>query len=243
MLVQSLNLLLVCVAFTSASPAHLHRRVVKSLNEAATAEAHTRDDTATRAFSDTAIKTSDGQCLFVDELSGDFRANLNPIGVAACDGSAGQKWDIITKGEHISVAGAALFVNTLTQACLNFDDRRAEGNKVIMFSCGGRADGEGIETNSQQIVFDGGAEPQALTPLNAPGTCFGVKGTVLDKVACDQGDATQSFTFGGAGGDAGAEPATPVEEDVTSPSPSSPSPAPLASPSTAPVDSCAGGPQ
>lgn len=28
-----------------------------------------------------------------------------------------------------------------TQACLNFDPRRAAGNTVILFSCGGRADG------------------------------------------------------------------------------------------------------
>jgi hypothetical protein len=34
-----------------------------------------------------------------------------------------------------------LVVSTLTQACLNFDGRRAAGNQVLLFSCGGRADG------------------------------------------------------------------------------------------------------
>jgi hypothetical protein len=34
-----------------------------------------------------------------------------------------------------------LVVSTLTQACMNFDPRRATGNQVNLFSCGGRADG------------------------------------------------------------------------------------------------------
>lgn len=56
-----------------------YRRQVQTLNPDATEEAHQRDDTATRAFSDVEIKTSDGRCLFVDPLSGDFRANLNLV--------------------------------------------------------------------------------------------------------------------------------------------------------------------
>lgn len=46
------------------------RRQVQELNPDATSEAHQRDDTATRAFSDVQIKTADGRCLFVDPLSG-----------------------------------------------------------------------------------------------------------------------------------------------------------------------------
>jgi hypothetical protein len=61
----------------------------------------------------TICKTSSGQCLFVDELSGDFRANLNPIQVAPCDGSTGQLWDVITAGKHNDQAGTMLVVNTL----------------------------------------------------------------------------------------------------------------------------------
>jgi hypothetical protein len=91
----------------------LQGRVVDKLDEAATAEAHVRDDTATRAFAGIEIKTSDGRCAFVDELSGDFRANLLPIQVATCDGSEGQKWDIITAGKHNDQPGTMLVVSTL----------------------------------------------------------------------------------------------------------------------------------
>jgi hypothetical protein len=59
------------------------------------------------------FQTSNGQCLFVDELSGDFRANLTPIQQAACNGSQGQLWDVITSGKHNNVPGFALIVNTL----------------------------------------------------------------------------------------------------------------------------------
>jgi hypothetical protein len=63
-------------------------------------------------------QTSTDQCLFINELSGDFRANLNLIQVAACDGSAGQLWDIITKGVHDDQAGTMLVVNTLVRTLL-----------------------------------------------------------------------------------------------------------------------------
>lgn len=59
------------------------------------------------------VQTSDGQCLFVDKLSGDFRANLTPVQVVACDDSDGQKWDIITSGQHNNQAGTILVVSTL----------------------------------------------------------------------------------------------------------------------------------
>jgi hypothetical protein len=45
--------------------------------------------------------------------SGDFRNNLTPVQVVACDGSAGQQWDVITAGKHNNVAGQALIVSTL----------------------------------------------------------------------------------------------------------------------------------
>ncbi|KAK0103733.1 hypothetical protein ONS95_005739 [Cadophora gregata] len=204
-MIASISLLLTSAALSFASP--LEKRVVTSLNQAAFEEAQQRDDTATRAFSGTEIKTSDGKCLFVDKLSGDFRANLNPIQVANCDGSTGQKWDIITAGKHNDQAGTMLIVNTLTQACANFDPRRAAGNTVIMFSCGGRADGGGQVTNSQLFGFAGGAGPLSFEPKNAAGTCLAVTANnVLDQAPCKAGDASQSFTFGGAstGGRGGA---------------------------------------
>lgn len=88
-------------------------RAVDQLNQASFEEAQQRDETATRAFSDVQITTSDGRCLFVDLLSGDFRANLTPLQVAACGSTDGQGWDVITAGKHNNQAGAALLVNTL----------------------------------------------------------------------------------------------------------------------------------
>ncbi|KAL9625931.1 MAG: hypothetical protein Q9164_007982, partial [Protoblastenia rupestris] len=55
MIVPLSTILLAAAAFTSASPAVV-RRAVQQLDQAAFEEAHVRDDTATRAFSDTAIK-------------------------------------------------------------------------------------------------------------------------------------------------------------------------------------------
>lgn len=90
-------------------------RAVEQLDQAAFEEAQQRDDTATRAFSNVQITTSDGRCLFVDLLSGDFRANLTPLQVAACGSTDGQGWDVITAGKHNDQAGAALLVNTLVR--------------------------------------------------------------------------------------------------------------------------------
>jgi hypothetical protein len=40
---------------------------------------------------------------------------LTPVQVVACDGSAGQQWDVITAGKHNNVAGQALIVSTLVR--------------------------------------------------------------------------------------------------------------------------------
>lgn len=83
------------------------------LDPKAAAEANVRDDTATRAFSSASVKSADGQCLFIDPTAGDFRENLIPVQLKACDGSAGEKFDIITKGKHIDVADSMLVVSTV----------------------------------------------------------------------------------------------------------------------------------
>ena len=115
-----------------------------------------------------------------------------------------------------------------TQACMNFDPRRAAGNQVILFSCGGRAAGEGVVTDSQLFPFAGGAGPLNLTPKNSPGTCFTVKGNVIDQAACADGDANQSFTFGTA--------------SATEPAPApAPAPAPTPEPAPAPGNGTSGG--
>ncbi|KAJ6531353.1 hypothetical protein B0H19DRAFT_476887, partial [Mycena capillaripes] len=146
--------------------APITRRTFTNLDAAATAEAQVRDNTATRAFSAVPIKTSTGLCLSVDPNSGDFRENLTPVATVECNGSANQTWDVITAGVHNNVPGQALIVSALTQACLNFDARRAPGNQVILFSCGGRADGGGLVADSQQFAFTSGASPIPLVPLS-----------------------------------------------------------------------------
>lgn len=51
---------------------------------------------------------------------------MTPVQVAACDDSDGQKWDIITSGEHNDQAGTMLVVSTLVNDLLphfqNFSD-------------------------------------------------------------------------------------------------------------------------
>ncbi|KAI0378647.1 hypothetical protein F5Y04DRAFT_261267 [Hypomontagnella monticulosa] len=185
-------------AASPITPAGSFRRAVTELNQAAFEEAQQPDNTATKAFSNTQIKTSDGRCLFVDELSGDFRANLTPIQVAQCGATDGQGWDVITAGKHNNAKGSALVVSTLTNACFNFDPRRASGNQVILFSCGGRADGGGQVTDSQLFAFNGGSGPLSFSPNNEKQSCFTVKGNVVDVAPCAAGDANQQFTFGNA---------------------------------------------
>lgn len=107
------SILLALAASLARVDAGLHHRAVDELNEEATAEAHQRDDTATRAHSNIPIMTSDGRCLFVDPLSGDFRANLTPLQVADCQSTDGQHWDVITAGKHNDQEGAMLIVSTL----------------------------------------------------------------------------------------------------------------------------------
>ncbi|KAF1984198.1 hypothetical protein K402DRAFT_296414, partial [Aulographum hederae CBS 113979] len=193
-------------------------RAVPSLDQAAFEEAHQRDDTAIRAFSSTQIKTPDGQCLTVDRLSGDFRANLTPVLATPCgaNGTASQNqlWDVITRGKHNNVPKTILVVSTLTQACLNFDPRRAAGETVNLFSCGGRADGGGAVTDSQLFDFPaaaswgaGGGWPMPLMPMNGPAdgaACLFVRTAgegqagVLDQMKCVPGEQSQMFSFVGS---------------------------------------------
>jgi hypothetical protein len=84
-----------------------------------------------------------------------------------------------------------------TEACFNFDPRRAAGNQVLLFSCGGRADGGGLVTNSQLFTFNGSSGPIAFTPENQLGSCLTVKGNVLDVANCVAGNPDQTFTFSG----------------------------------------------
>lgn len=178
-----------------AMPASAATRAVARLNQQAFAEAQQRDAAATRAFSNVQIRTADGRCLFVDKLSGDFRANLTPIQVADCGATDGQAWDVITSGRHNDRPGQMLVVSALTQACFNFDPRRPAGSQVLLFSCGGRADGGGQVTDSQLFAFGGSAGPSSFLPKNGPGLCLTSKGKTLDVAGCRNGTAEQNFEF------------------------------------------------
>lgn len=188
------------MAVVSAKPINVHREI-DQLDEEAFKEAQQRDDTATRAFSDVKIKTSDGKCLSVDPLSGDFRANLTPVQIADCGSTDGQGWDIIISGKHHSnEKGRILIVSTLTQACFNADPRRKSGDQVILFSCGGRADGGGEVTDSQLFLTDGEPDNFRMSPQNGEGFCLISVGQAIDIAECDENAPDQRFTVGGSGG-------------------------------------------
>ncbi|KAJ7256547.1 hypothetical protein B0H12DRAFT_1049843 [Mycena haematopus] len=194
---------------TAAAAPTAPAQTLATIDPVGEAQAQQRDDTATRAFSAAAIKTSNGQCLSVTPGTGDSRNNLVPVNVVACDGSAEQQWDVITAGKHNNAPGTALFVSSLIQGCLNFDPRRAVGNQVILFSCGGRADGSGGSTNSQQFTFDGKSTTIPLAPTNQASTCLFNNNGELDSQTCTVASpsAGQLFTISG-GSAAAAPPAT-----------------------------------
>jgi hypothetical protein len=166
------------------------------LNPSAAAEANAFDNTATRAFTSVQLKSADGKCLFIDPTAGDFRENLIPITLKACDGSENEKFDFITAGKHINVANSTLVVSSLMNGCLNFDNRRAAGDTVIMFSCGGRDDGTGQVTNSQLFTFTAGEKSLRLQPENGNGAICLVPNPSgrLDQAACSS-DPGQFFTI------------------------------------------------
>ncbi|KAI5920441.1 hypothetical protein F4810DRAFT_682599 [Camillea tinctor] len=212
----SIILYTISLAVASPTPHNILFRSVTELNQAAFEEAQQADATASKAFSGTQIKASDGRCLFVDKLSGDFRANLTPIQLAECGSTDGQGWDIVTSGKHNNVPDSMLIVSTLTNACFNFDPRRPAGNQVILFSCGGRADGSGEVTDSQLFPFDGSNRPLPFAPLNEPQSCFTVKGDTVDVEACDEGDTNQTFTFGDSSSNTTESPAGNIVSSTAS---------------------------
>lgn len=72
-----------------------------------------------------------------------------------------------------------------TNACLNFDSRRRAGNQVVLFSCGGRADGSGDVTDSQLFPFEDGQTALPLLPKNGrDAVCLAPVNGLLDQTAC-----------------------------------------------------------
>lgn len=157
-------------------------------------EAQQRDESATRAVSSTKIRAPDGRCLAVDPLSGDFRLNLIPVILLDCAQSI-TEWDLITSGKHNDGSGgqAALLVSTSTQACLSFDDRRESADQVILFSCGGRADGSG-QTNLGQLFPYAGGNSFELAPVSGGNkTCLNAGRQRVVAEPC--GDSANLFTL------------------------------------------------
>jgi hypothetical protein len=90
------------------------------------------------------------------------------------------------------------YLNYQTQGCLNFDPRRAAGDQVVLFSCGGRADGDGKVTDSQLFAFTDATKPIPLAPKNGQGSILLT--TTGGKLDATQGSAAaaqsnQVFTF------------------------------------------------
>ncbi|KAG5721983.1 hypothetical protein E4T56_gene18452 [Termitomyces sp. T112] len=120
----------------------------------------TFDATATRASTSAQIRSlaSPNTCFDVSDFrAGDFRFNLVPIAMKQCDPSVdGQKFDLITKGEHNDVEDGSrtLIVSSQQLTCV---DRRSNINdhtRPGLFACGGRAAGDGGTTADQQYFFN-----------------------------------------------------------------------------------------
>jgi hypothetical protein len=164
------------------------------LNPSAAAAANPFDATATRIFKDVTIRSSTNLCLTINPTAGDFREELIPVTLASCSGSSAQNFNFITAGKHINVSNSTLIVSSLMNGCLNFDPRRAAGDTVIIFSCGGRADGQGSVTNSQLFAFQD-QKSLKLQPENGNGkVCLAPNASGrLDQAVCGS-DPNQEFT-------------------------------------------------
>ncbi|KAI0676713.1 hypothetical protein C8Q78DRAFT_962132 [Trametes maxima] len=204
MLLKYYSLPLAYASLSLAVPL-IRTRAVSELNQDAFKEAHKRDDSATRAFTNSQLQTSDGRCVFIDILSGDFRANLLPLQVGACGSTDGEGWDVITKGIHNDQAGQALVVSSLSNGCVSFDPRRT-ADQVHVFSCGGRADGGGQVSNSQLFAFNSTSKSVTLSlvPDNQAGSCLTVNGDRVQIANCQDGNKNQQFTFTGTSPSKGA---------------------------------------
>jgi hypothetical protein len=113
------------VQLAAAAPAPLRRQIVGKA-----------DPTAEIALKGIAIKTDDNRCFTVDKdavqkvsdavlqdvPSARFFENREtfeqrtPITLAKCDGSDGQKFDVVTKGKNNDRDNAALFVSQVVRA-------------------------------------------------------------------------------------------------------------------------------
>ncbi|KOS20955.1 Kinesin-like protein KIF13B [Escovopsis weberi] len=156
------------------------------LQPTAAAAANQFDVTAIRAARGANIRAPDGRCLSIDPSAGDSRQNLIPIQLDECRGDETQKFDIVTRGRHNDgTTGVALIVSTLTNGCISFDGRNRPGSRVFLFSCGGRADGEGQTDAGQLFPYDGNSTSLVMEPQSEGGrTCLVAGSQRLDSGSC-----------------------------------------------------------
>ncbi|KAF9469317.1 hypothetical protein BDZ94DRAFT_1244194 [Collybia nuda] len=118
------------------------------------------DATAVRVATGSQIRNaaSPDTCFDVSDFrSGDFRFNLVPLALKKCDSSIdGQKFDLITKGEHNNVQDGSrtLIVSSQQFTCIDRRGNKNDRNRPGLFACGGRAAGDGETTSDQQFFFD-----------------------------------------------------------------------------------------
>jgi hypothetical protein len=82
--------------------------------------------------------------------------------------------------------------------CISFDGRRAVGDTVTVFSCGGRGAGEGETQAAQLFPFPGtgaGGKSLVFAPIGERGNiCLIAKNGKIDSAGCTN-DASQVFTI------------------------------------------------
>jgi hypothetical protein len=81
-----------------------------------------------------------------------------------CDGSvAGQKFDLITKGQHNNVQDGSrtIIVSSQQLTCVDRRSNIKDRTRPGLFACGGRAAGDGETTADQQYFFNKAASLSA----------------------------------------------------------------------------------
>ncbi|KAF9454939.1 hypothetical protein P691DRAFT_4272 [Macrolepiota fuliginosa MF-IS2] len=123
----------------------------------------TFDATATRAATQVQLRSAasingTSVCFDVSDFtSGDFRFNLVPLALKPCDTSIeGQRFDLITKGEHNNTPGGnkTIIVSSQQLTCVDRRGNINDRNRPGLFACGGRAAGDGGTTDDQLFFFN-----------------------------------------------------------------------------------------
>ncbi|KAJ2928925.1 hypothetical protein H1R20_g8349, partial [Candolleomyces eurysporus] len=209
----------------------------------------TLDVTATRAATAAQIRSaaSPDLCFDVSDFrAGDFRFNLVPLALKPCDGSIeGQKFDLITKGEHNNSPNGdrTLIVSTQQLTCVDRRSNKNDRTRPGLFACGGRAAGDGETTADQLYFFNGsftGGFPLVRDAVNngigSGNTCLTLnRDGFVSNTPCSPPNFTPEQTWIV---DAQSEqPSEPPSDTPSEPPSDSPSEPPSDSPSDSPSSS------